>query len=194
MSCYLHDSGGKECRPSLQQAHATDRVAAGGAAPDAAGIAVGGTSGAAAGGAVGSAAGVAVGDAAGAAAGSVEEPNTLRQQACATDDGEFEKMMAKFDDLDRQEAAAAGRALAAGLLLLTAWSHFLVSLPGLTAWSHGLVSLPGLTAWATCCQTLANMRCLHHAYQQWLDKLEQLPLELICCKAFQQQCCQCWSG
>ena len=98
MSRHLHDSNGKEAKALLQQAHATDGVAAGGEALDAAGVA--------------------------------EEPKTLRQQACATHDGEFERMMAKLDDLERQEAAAHGRASAAGPLLL----------------------LPGLAAWMTCCQ------------------------------------------
>jgi len=31
--------------------------------------------------------------------------NTAEQQACATDDGDFEQMMARFDELERQEAA-----------------------------------------------------------------------------------------
>ena len=95
----------------LQQAHATGGGAAGGADIDAAELAVGG----------------AAGNAAGGAAGGAEEPKTLRQQACATDDGEFEKMMAKLDAIDRQEAAADGRALSAGLLL-TVWSHRMADL------------------------------------------------------------------
>lgn len=103
----------------LQQSHATGGGAAGGADIDAAELAVGGAAEGAAGGAVGGA----------------EEPKTLWQQACATDDGEFEKMMAKLDALERQEAAADGRALAAGLLL-PVWSHsmaYLLSEPfGLT--------------------------------------------------------------
>ena len=95
------------------------RIAAGGDAPDAAGGVAGG------------------------APGGPEDPKTLRQQACATDDGEFEEVMAKFEDLERQEAAAHGRASAAGLLLL-------------------LVLLRGRLA----VRTLDNMRCLPHAYKQ----------------------------
>ena len=91
----------------LQQSHAPGGGAAGGADIDAAELAVGG--------------------AAGGAAGGAEEPKTLRQQACATNDGEFEKMMAKLDALERQEAAADGRASAAGLLL-PVWFHSMADL------------------------------------------------------------------
>ena len=37
------------------------------------------------------------------------------QHACATDDGDFERMMARFDDLEKQEAAAQNGAVTAGL-------------------------------------------------------------------------------
>ncbi len=35
-----------------------------------------------------------------------------RQQACATDDGDFERMMARFAELEKQEAAQSGKDLA----------------------------------------------------------------------------------
>lgn len=38
-----------------------------------------------------------------------------QQQGCATDDIDFERMMARFDDLEKQEAAAHNGAVAAGL-------------------------------------------------------------------------------
>ncbi|KAA6424750.1 MAG: hypothetical protein FRX49_05417 [Trebouxia sp. A1-2] len=36
----------------------------------------------------------------------------MRQQACATDDGDFERMMARFAELEKQEAAQSGKGLA----------------------------------------------------------------------------------
>ncbi len=35
-----------------------------------------------------------------------------RQQACATDDGDFERIMARFAELEKQEAAQSGKDLA----------------------------------------------------------------------------------
>ena len=88
----------KRSRTLLQQAKAIARGAAGGPMGGAAGAAVGAT-------------------AEGApfsAAGAGEEPKTVLPPSCATDDGDFERMMAKLDQLERQEAAAAGRTSAAG--------------------------------------------------------------------------------
>lgn len=43
---------------------------------------------------------------------SADEQHAGQQQACATDDGDFERMMAHFDELERQEAAQSGGASA----------------------------------------------------------------------------------
>lgn len=47
-------------------------------------------------------------------AGAGQTPECL-QPGCATDDGDFERMMARFDDLEKQEAATHNGAVAAGL-------------------------------------------------------------------------------
>lgn len=78
-------------------------------------------------------------------AGADEEPKTILPQSCATDDGDFERMMAKLDQLERQEAAADGRALAAGL-----------SSP------HCMISLHERPA----VRAHENIQCPHHACMQ----------------------------
>lgn len=130
MSRCLHDSGDEEPKPWLQQAHVTDGVAAGGAALDTNGLTAG--------------------VAAGGAAGGAEESNTLQQQACATDDGEFEKMMARFDDRERQEAAADGRASATGLLLLPACSHCMADLLSKLSTTCNVYIMLTSSDWTSC--------------------------------------------
>ena len=41
-----------------------------------------------------------------------QQAPAMRQQACATDDGDFERMMARFAELEKQEAAQSGKGLA----------------------------------------------------------------------------------
>lgn len=42
----------------------------------------------------------------------IQQKAAPRQQACATDDGDFERMMARFAELEKQEAAQSGKTLA----------------------------------------------------------------------------------